>query len=312
VNPLVPLWIPRRVRLLVLWFEDADDLAIRVPGKVAPRTSLGNHARVDVLLNGEPHAFDDAFKLVARHCRGRGRRHALGRDGAYALGGLEDGVVDLEAVVVVSVVAVAPAGAAATLEARRDLVGPALQAGVDGFEVDARGTATAAVRRSLLVVVVSSTVVEAGAGAGGGVSGGGHAGSRAGLLLGPDKCRVEGRMAVREVVVRVVANDFGLGEALIARRGRTPGARHRGWWWWWGEGLLVGWICRDEHVENFLGVCGIKNRFGVSPSSPSSVYVGGWMDGWVDQWTDERKWLPVTTTTTLTIDDTRGKSGARM
>jgi hypothetical protein len=140
VNPLVPLGISSGIRLLVLWFEDADDLTLGVPSKITPRAPLRDHARMDALLDGSTDTIHNGIKLGLGHVsRLRGGQH-IGGDGAHALGRLEDGVDDLEALFLALLLV------PAALELGGDLVGPALEAGVDGLEVDARVSAGAAAR----------------------------------------------------------------------------------------------------------------------------------------------------------------------
>ncbi len=138
VNPLVPFRVASGVGLLVLGLEDADYLAVGVPREVAAGAALGDHARVGALLDGGPDAVDDDVELGARHVARLGHGQHLGGHGTDALRGLEDGVVDLETLLLALLLV------AAALELGGDLVGPALEAGVDGFEVDGRVPAAAA------------------------------------------------------------------------------------------------------------------------------------------------------------------------
>jgi len=138
MNPLVPLWVSCSVGFLVLWLEDTDHLAIRIPREVAAGATLRDHARVCALLYGGPDAVHDDLKLGPRHVARLGHGQHLGRDGADALRGLEDGVVDLQALLLALLLVAGP------LELGGDLVGPALEAGVDGLEVDTRVPAAAA------------------------------------------------------------------------------------------------------------------------------------------------------------------------
>jgi hypothetical protein len=157
------------------------------------------------LLYGSPDAVDDDVKLGLGHIAWLGNGQHLGRHGADTLGRLEDGVVDLETLLLALLLV------AATLKLGGDLVGPALETGVDSFEVDARVPAAAA----------------SGATSSGGVS---HAGRRRSLW--GDHARVRARLADGGIargdrglqrgiaggeglVVRLVA-EVGLREALVA------------------------------------------------------------------------------------------------
>ena len=200
VNPLVPFRVSRSIRLLVLGLEDAHDLAVGVPREVAAGASLRNHAGMCALLYGGPDAVDDGVEFGPGHVARLGNGEHLGRHGADALGGLEDGVVDLEALLLALLLV------AAALELGGDLVGPALEAGIDGFEVDGRVPAAAA------------AVATGGAGEGRGLRGC-HARVRA--RLGDGSIARRGRGLQRDVaggegvVVRVIAV-VGLGKALVA------------------------------------------------------------------------------------------------
>jgi len=214
MNPLIPLWVSGRIRLLVLGLEDTHDLAVEIPRKVAARAALRDHEWVHALLDGGPHAVDNDIELGLGHVSGLGAGEHLGRDGADALGRLEDGVVDLETLVVLAGTLGAPA-----LELARDLVGPPLQASVDGFEVDSG------------VGAHPAAVLAAGGPAAARKFGARHARVRARLgdgFISGGGSRLEGGGAVGQgVVIRVVTELFGLGEAFVACRGR-PVARHVG------------------------------------------------------------------------------------
>lgn len=139
MDPFIPLGVPGGVRLFVLGLEDTDNLAVWVAGKVAARAALRYHAGVYLLADGGTDAFDDGVEFGLGHGGGWQLGHGLGSDGTHAFWRLEDGVVDLQAVLL------AQLGLASTaLEARGNLVGPAFKAGIDGLEVDA-GVAASAV-----------------------------------------------------------------------------------------------------------------------------------------------------------------------
>lgn len=165
VNPLVPLGVAGGVRLLVLGLEDADHLALRVARKVAAGAALCDHARVRALADGCPHAVDNGLELGLSNdggwhvdrvggagCR---PRQSLGCRRPHALGRLEHGVVDLEAALVLLAALLLVA-----LELVGNLVGPALEARVDGFEVNTRVGASPAV---VVLLVGRSPAVAAGA-----------------------------------------------------------------------------------------------------------------------------------------------------
>ena len=214
MDPLVPFRVPGGVGLLVLGLEDADDLALGVPGEVAAGAPLRDHAGVHALADGLADAVDDGVELLLGHVAGLGHGEHLGGGGADALGGLEDGVVDLEALLLALLLG------AAALELGGDLVGPALEAGVDGLEVDAR--------------VAAAVAAEAAGGARRLAAGGrrvrrlrrGHARVRAGLAdrgIARGRRRLQRGVAGGEgVVVRLVA-EVGLRKPLVPRGG---GPRH--------------------------------------------------------------------------------------
>lgn len=132
MNPFVPLGVSRRVRLLIFGLEYADNLAVWVSREVAARAALRNHARVYLEMNGPTHALDNRLKLSPGHRARLGLRHILDGNGPNTFRRLKYGVMDLVALLVAELM-LAPA----KLEAGRDLIRPALQAGVDGLEIDA-------------------------------------------------------------------------------------------------------------------------------------------------------------------------------
>src|SRR6266699_2950581 len=99
MNPLVPLGIPRRIRLLVLGLEHAHDLPLGVPRKVAPGAALRDHAWMHSPRDGRSHALDQRPELVPPHEAAvllllpRLPREPLRRGGPHALGGLQHRVV---------------------------------------------------------------------------------------------------------------------------------------------------------------------------------------------------------------------------
>jgi hypothetical protein len=131
MNPFVPLWISCRIRFLIFRFEDTDNLSVWIPGKVAPRTALGDHTGMHLEMDSSPNAVHDDVEFSPSH-------HPLGlcqifaRDRPDALRRLKDGMVNLIAFLLASMVL-----ALAALEARRNLVRPPLQSRVYSFEVDA-------------------------------------------------------------------------------------------------------------------------------------------------------------------------------
>lgn len=130
MNPFVPLGVSCCVWLFILGLEDANNLAVWVSRKVTARTALRDHARVYFLPDGGSYTFDNNLELVFGHDTLLRRGNALSANGAYAFRGLEDGVVDLEALLLASHVP------PLAFEARGDLIGPAFEAGIDGLEVD--------------------------------------------------------------------------------------------------------------------------------------------------------------------------------
>lgn len=88
---------------------------------------------MDTLLDRYPYAVHNRLKLGLGHVPGLRLCEHLSRDRSYALGGLKDRVVDLEVLLLLARLLVAPA-----LELARDLIGPSFQSRIDGFEVDTR------------------------------------------------------------------------------------------------------------------------------------------------------------------------------
>lgn len=161
-----------------------------------------------LLANGDADALDDGVKLGLGHDIVRCLGHVLGRDGAHAVGRLEDGVVDLQAVLLAQL-----AFAPASLEARGDFIGPAFEPCVDGLEVDA-GVAPAAASEFRSRGIRSrtrstGTVVRLGdwreTRGRGGLDGEGGFGE--------------------EAIIGVVADLVSLGKTFVARRGESV-ARH--------------------------------------------------------------------------------------
>jgi hypothetical protein len=128
------------------------------------------------LLDGGPHAVNDGLEFSLGHVAGLGDGQYLGRHGTDALRGLEDGVVDLETLLLALLLL------AAALELGGNLVGPAFEAGIDGLEVDAR-------------VPAALAATATGAGAGGIAQSGGR---RRGPLRG-GHARVRARLADRGI-----------------------------------------------------------------------------------------------------------------
>src|SRR6266536_3385410 len=95
--PFVPFRIPRRIWLLILRFEYTDNLSFAIPGKITPRTALGNHLWMHALLNGHPHTLYYIIELQFRHptnidMGGEGLR----RRRSYAIRSLEYRVMNLQ------------------------------------------------------------------------------------------------------------------------------------------------------------------------------------------------------------------------
>lgn len=88
MDPFVPLGIASCVRLLVLGLEDAHDLALRIPGKIAAGTPLCNHSRMRALKDGLPDTAHDLFELRLGHDILR-RSQTFRRNGSDTLGSLE-------------------------------------------------------------------------------------------------------------------------------------------------------------------------------------------------------------------------------
>lgn len=85
---------------------------------------------MNFLSDSRSNAFDDRLELSPGHYALLWPGDALSGDGAHTLRGLEDGVMNLEALLFAGLVL------ALALEARRELVGPALKTGIDGLEID--------------------------------------------------------------------------------------------------------------------------------------------------------------------------------
>lgn len=95
MNPLVPLGIPSRIRLLILWLKNTHDLTVRIAGEVAPRTALGDHTRMHTLIDSNPDALDYLIKLCLGHSRLGQSGKCLGSGGSNTCGRVEDTVMYL-------------------------------------------------------------------------------------------------------------------------------------------------------------------------------------------------------------------------
>lgn len=175
-------------------------------------------------LNGRADAFYNVVELELRQAVRRDvvvERERLGRGGAHPIGGLEDRVVYLERLVFSRILALFD------LELLRNLLGPPLEAGVDGLDVDARVGARASCKgRAFEVGRILAGSVDT------------HARGPLGLYRG--KLRVgQGALVVvaLQLAARVVLF-FGLGDAGIARRRRSFGL----------------WHCEAAHARRFRGL----------------------------------------------------------
>lgn len=163
-----------------------------------------------LLANGRPHALHNGIELGPGHDPRLRPAELVRGYRADTVGGLEDGVVNLELLVIGECLL-----PLAALEARGDLVGPPLEAGVDGLDVDAG--------------VAADALAELGPrdGAPGAV----HAGVLSRLCDGLESGRrgwLEGRGGLaEEAIVGLVAELVRLGEAFVARR-RGAVATHDG------------------------------------------------------------------------------------
>lgn len=130
VNPLVPLRIASGIGLLILGFEDTHDLALGIPREVASRAALRDHPGMHALRDSGLDACHDILVLVLGHDR-LGLSQRRGRQGSHAFRGLEDGVVNLEPLLL------RPLAFPASPEATGDFICPALETRVDRLQVDA-------------------------------------------------------------------------------------------------------------------------------------------------------------------------------
>lgn len=212
MNPFVPLGVASGIWFLILGLEYADNLSIRVSGKVAARATLGDHARVDLLPNSQPHAVHNGVKLCAGHYTWLRLSQTLWRNGPNTVGGSEDGMLNLETLILAS-----GALTAAALELGGNLIRPALQAGVDGLDVDAAGATDATAK-----LWPRTRRMRAG-----------HARAVQWLCDGRKawrRCRLKRRRRLAKVFIfGVVAELVGLRQAFVASRGRAC-SRHRSIW----------------------------------------------------------------------------------
>lgn len=86
---------------------------------------------MNLLPDGLSYAFDDGIKLSLGHGAELCLRQSLGGYRPYALGRLEDGMVNLQPLFL------AYAVSALALELCRNFFSPAFQPGIDGLDVDA-------------------------------------------------------------------------------------------------------------------------------------------------------------------------------
>lgn len=93
--PFIPLGVACCVRLFIFGLENTNNLSIRVTGKVAARAALRDHAGMYLLPDCLPYAFNDFIKLGFGHGAELCLRQSLSRYRPYALGWLEDRVVNL-------------------------------------------------------------------------------------------------------------------------------------------------------------------------------------------------------------------------
>ena len=224
MNPLVPFRVSGCVRLLVLGLEHPHNLPIGVPGKVAARAPLGNHARMHLLSNSQANALHNGLEIFLVH---HALLHvvppqALCRDRLDSLWGLKDGMVNLQPLVLPQLT-LGPAA----LELGRDLVCPPLQPRIDGLQVDS------AIAPQSLPELRRARPSRAAAGS----SRAGHPGPGTWLCDGRiARCgrglerggRVDEGIGVVEVGVGVVGFDLvSLSEALVACYRRAT--RHGSW-----------------------------------------------------------------------------------
>lgn len=132
MNPLVPLRIARRIRLLVLGLEHAHHLPVHIPRKVAPRAALRDHPWMHALADSRSNTLHNDLKLSLGHVpRLRDGQH-LSSHRPDAFGRLKNRVMNLQPLLIPLLLI------PATLKLGGDLVSPALEPGIDGFEIDAR------------------------------------------------------------------------------------------------------------------------------------------------------------------------------
>lgn len=137
--PLVPLGVASSIGLLVLGFEHSHHLPLGITSKVTTGAALGDHAGVDALGDGSTDAADYILELGLGHDTGLGGGEAFGRERSDSLGGLKDRVMDLERLLAAGALFMA-------FETACNVIGPALESSVNGFEVDAAAAAAATVR----------------------------------------------------------------------------------------------------------------------------------------------------------------------
>lgn len=212
MNPLVPLRISGRIRLLVLWLEDTHDFPVCVSSKIAPRAALGNHTWVHALIDSNPHALDDLIKLGLGHGGLGHGGEGLGGGGSNACGRVKDRVVYLQTLFLSGLLP------PCSFELGCNLIGPSLQPCVDSFQINTR-VAPSPSREVLLPREHFGRC---------------HTGVRPRLRDGceaRDRLGLErGRALSQKLVIGLVAELVGLGKAFIARGGRSiPRHRWRAW-----------------------------------------------------------------------------------
>ena len=141
MNPFVPFRVTSGVWLFVLGLEYSSNLSVGVPCKVTTRATLRDHTRVDFFPNGKPYAFDHGVEFGTSHHTLLGLSQTFRSNRPNTVGRPEDGMLNLKPLILANR-ALAPA----TLELGRNLISPALQAGVDGFDVDTAGATDTATK----------------------------------------------------------------------------------------------------------------------------------------------------------------------
>jgi hypothetical protein len=132
--PFIPFRVTRCIWFFVLGLKYSNNLSVWIPCKVTTRATLRDHTRVNFFSNSVPYAFDNGVKFGTSHYTLLWLSQTFRSNGPNTVGRPEHGMLNLKPLILANC-----ALASTTLELGRNLIGPALETGVDGFDVDTAG-----------------------------------------------------------------------------------------------------------------------------------------------------------------------------